>query len=149
MKVLLPVDGSDLALDAVRYALTLREQGLKLEFVLANVQEGTHLYEVVLAPVAQVLEGDIGAAAGDHSLQSAQALLKAAGAPFESEVATGGAAPMLIEIAERHGCDAIIMGARGMGGLRGALLGSVSQDLLHRASLPVTIVKHQEPAEAA
>lgn len=145
MKVLLPVDGSELALDAVRHALELRRQGLDIEAVLANVQDGPHLYEVVLAPVVQVLEGDIGAAAGAHALESAQALLRKAGLPFESAVATGGIAPMLIEIAERHGCEAIIMGARGLGGLRGALLGSVSQDLLQRSSLPVTIVKHAEP----
>ena len=39
-------------------------------------------------------------------------------------------------------CDAIIMGARGMGALHSALLGSVSQRVMHGAALPVTIVKH-------
>ena len=38
---------------------------------------------------------------------------------------------------ERHACDAIILGARGLG----ALLGSVSQAVLAAAKVPVTIVK--------
>ena len=56
MKILVPVAGSEPALDAVRHALRLRLEGLKASFVLATVQEPTYLYEMVLAPDADVLE---------------------------------------------------------------------------------------------
>ena len=46
MKILLPVDGSEPALDAVRHALHLRREGLKASFVLATVQEPAYLYEM-------------------------------------------------------------------------------------------------------
>jgi nucleotide-binding universal stress UspA family protein len=52
----------------------------------------------------------------------------------------------LVEIAERHGCAKIVMGARGMGPMRGALLGSVSQSVLQKAKVPVTIVKDDAAA---
>lgn len=63
MKLLVAVDGSDLALDAVRHALRLRDAGLNADLVLATVQEPTFLYEMVLPPSADVLERMSGASA--------------------------------------------------------------------------------------
>ena len=56
MKILVPVDGSEPALDAVRHALHLRREGLQTSFVLATVQEPTYTYEMMLAPDAGVFE---------------------------------------------------------------------------------------------
>ncbi len=147
MKILVPVDGSELALDAVRHALRLQRDGLQASFVLATVQEPTYLYEMILAPDADVLDR-VSGAVGSRALKGAQALFKEAGASFEREIGSGDPASTLIEIAERHDCEAIIMGARGLGALRSALLGSVSQAVLHASKVPVTIVKHVQ-ADAA
>jgi nucleotide-binding universal stress UspA family protein len=141
MKILVPVDGSEHALDAVRHALRLHREGLKATFVLATVQEPTYLYEMVLAPDAQVLER-VSGAVGARALASALALFDAAGVPCQHEIGSGEPVPALIEMAQRHGCDAIILGAMGLGALRSALMGSVSMGILHAASLPVTVVKH-------
>jgi nucleotide-binding universal stress UspA family protein len=140
MKILLPLDGSEPALEAVRHALHLVREGLRAEFVLANVQEPTFLYEMVLAHNAEVLER-VSGAAGAHSLEAGEALLKAAGIAYERELASGDPAHTLVEIVERYGCTAVIMGARGMGRLRRAMLGSVAHEVLHAAPVPVTIVK--------
>ena len=148
MKILIPVDGSELALNAVRHALHLQRNGLQASFVLVTVQEPTFMYEMILAPDAEVLERVTGAV-GSRALEGAQALFKQAGVPFESEIGSGEPAPTLIELAERHGCEAIIMGARGMGALRSALIGSVSQAVLHTAKVPVTIVKQAVPGASA
>lgn len=140
MKILLPLDGSEAALHAVRHALHLVREGLNAQFVVTNVQEPTTLYEMVLAPDAEVLER-ISGAAGAHALEAGEALLSAAGIDFEREIGSGDPAHTLLDIIERHGCDAVIMGARGMGRLRRAMLGSVSHEVLHAAPVPVTIVK--------
>jgi nucleotide-binding universal stress UspA family protein len=148
MKVLLPVDGSEGSLAAVRHAIHLTREGLRASFVLANVQEPASLYEVVVAHDAQVLES-VSEAAGADALQAAQALLLAAGAEFESEIASGDPGHMLADMAERFGCDLVVMGARGAGAGSGrAVLGSVAHAVLHAAldvaPMPVTIVRRPE-----
>ena len=143
MKILLPIDGSEGALEAVHHALRLMHAGLDASFVLANVQEPASFYEVVVAHDAEVLE-NVSAAAGAHALEPAQALLRTAGVEFESEIGSGDPGHVLVDIAERFGCDMIIMGARGAGALRGALLGSVSNSVLHAAAVPVMIVRQAE-----
>ena len=137
MKILIPLDGSELALDAVHHALHLLREGLKASFVLATVQEPASVYEMLLIPDAEARE-----TVGAQALERGDALCTAAGASFEREVRSGYAAPMLIEIAEDYGCEAIIIAANGKGTLRSALLGSVSQAILHASTMPVTIVKH-------
>ena len=140
MKVLLPVDGSELSMEAVRLALRMRQNGLVLSAVLANVQEPASLYEMLVAHDAEVLDR-ISAEAGVHAMMQAEALLQQAGITYEREVAKGDPAHTLVDILENYGCDLVVMGARGQGTLRSALLGSVSHELLHAAGVPVMIVK--------
>ncbi|WP_309639171.1 universal stress protein [Methylibium sp.] len=141
MKILVPVDGSEAALDAVRHAVHLHRNGLQASFVLVTVQEPTYVYEMLLAPDAEALERVTGAV-GALALEGALAMFLAAAISVEREIGSGDPAQTLIEMVGRHGCDAIIIGARGRGALRSALLGSVSQAVLHAAVVPVTIVKH-------
>ena len=143
MKILLPVDGSDGALDAVRHALQLQREGLRASFVLAAVQEPTYTFEMLLPPGADVLDRLTGAE-GARALKGAEGLFEAAGLTFEREIGSGDVPATLLEIAQRFGCEAIIMGARGRGALRSALLGSVSQAVLQASTVPVTIVKHND-----
>ena len=79
--------------------------------------------------------------AGLHALQAAQKLLDAAGVQYECEVAKGDPAHTIIDIAERFACDLVVMGARGNSAVRSAMLGSVSNEVLHASPVPVMIVK--------
>ncbi|OIQ65282.1 TRAP-T-associated universal stress protein TeaD [mine drainage metagenome] len=140
MKILLPFDGSPLALEAVKWVIRLCGEGLSTSVVLANVQEHASLYELVVAHDPLVIE-QVSAAAGAHTLQAAQTLLQEAGLAYESEVATGDPAHTLVDILENYGCDLVVMGASGASVLRSAFLGSVANELLHAAAVPVMIVK--------
>ena len=144
MKILLPIDGSAVALEAVRCVIRMAVDGLNTSVVLANVQEPASLYELMVAHDPQVIE-QVSAAAGAHILEAAQALLDAAGLAYESEVASGDPAHTLVDILENYGCDMVVMGASGTSALRSAFLGSVSNEVLHAAGVPVMIVK--SPAE--
>lgn len=143
MRILLPVDGSLLSLEAVHHVVRLVKDGLNANVVLANVQEPASLYELVLVHDAEAIDRAC-AQAGLHALQDALALLRAAGIECECEVAKGDPAHTLIEISERFECDMVVMGARGTSTLRSAMMGSVSNELLHSSLVPVVIVKPQE-----
>ena len=140
MKILLPVDGSEVSLKAVRLAISLLQQGLSGSVVLANVQEPATLYEMVVAPDTEILES-VSTAAGVDTLASAESLLINADVVYEREIASGDPAHTIVDIVERYSCDLVIMGARGVGALRNALLGSVSNEVLRAAPVPVMVVK--------
>jgi len=142
MKILLPVDGSAAALAAVQHALQLVREGLRAEFVLANVQEPASLYEMVVAHDPDVIE-QVRSGAGADLLAPAEALLEAAGLSYESEVAGGQPATVLVDLLENYGCEAVVMGARGAG----SGSGSVALALLQHSPVPVTLVRAPAPLE--
>jgi len=140
MKILLPVDGSPDALAAVRHALALRAQGLNASFVLANVQEPPSLYEVIVAHDAEVID-QVRRDAGADLLRAAEALLDAAAAEHDTVVAGGSPAAVLVDLAEEHACDAVVMGLRGAGSPEDADAGSVAATVLRHSPVPVTLVR--------
>jgi nucleotide-binding universal stress UspA family protein len=58
----------------------------------------------------------------------------------------GATATKILEEATRRAADAIVMGSRGRGALRRALLGSTSEAVLRGAEAPVVLVKPVPPA---
>jgi nucleotide-binding universal stress UspA family protein len=140
MKILLPVDGSSVSIDAVRFVIEMSLSGLRMSVVLANVQEPATLYELVVAHDPLVIE-QVSIAAGERTLAMAESLLNDAHISYECEVGKGDPAHTLIDILERFACDLVVMGSSGTTGLRSTLLGSVSTEVLHAAGVPVLIVK--------
>jgi nucleotide-binding universal stress UspA family protein len=134
MKMLLAVDGSEGSMRAVQHVLSLARDGLRLSVVLVNVQEPASLYEVMTAHDPEVIR-EVRGSAGADLLAPAEALLDAAGVPFESEVAGGAPAHVIVELAETYGCDAIVLGAPGEDSA-----GDVMPSVLATSRWPVTVV---------
>ena len=147
-RILLPIDGSGHALDAVRHLLLLRDQGWPVdEAVLLNVQDPPHLYEVVLAPDADTIR-EASEAAGLHALQAAGDLLDAAGVPHRGLVVVGDVAPQVIDQADLEGCDLVILAGPGADEQRALWHDSVAQEVVRHARVPVMVVPHPDMAEA-
>ena len=60
---------------------------------------------------------------------------------FETELLDSPPAEAITKVAETRGADEIVIGSRGLGRVRSAL-GSVSQEVLHRATVPVVVIPH-------
>lgn len=68
-------------------------------------------------------------------------LLKDKPVHVETVVHFGDPAEQIIDFLEKRPYDLVILGCRGIGPLRGVIIGSVSQKVLHRIQCPVLIVK--------
>jgi nucleotide-binding universal stress UspA family protein len=54
------------------------------------------------------------------------------------------ASDAIVAQADKHDAAAIVIGSRGLKGLKSKLLGSTSSDVLHRTNRPVVVVRHPE-----
>lgn len=140
LKALIPVDGSENSLRAVRHVIGLVQGREPMEIHVVNVQEPVEAWEVkrVFRPeeieAAQELEG------GDE-LNAARGLLQAADVPHVCEVLLGDVAESIVKYAHDQHCDKIIMGTHGRSALSSLLLGSVTTKVIHLTDIPVTVVK--------
>lgn len=138
-KVLVPVDGSANALRAVERAASLVRDRAPFELHLLNVQP----------PVSGSVSTFVGSSAvkdyhreeGEKAMASARALLDRQGIPYKAHITVGPLGGSIAGFAKQLGCEQIVMGTRGMGKLTGALLGSVSTEVIRHADVPVTLVK--------
>jgi nucleotide-binding universal stress UspA family protein len=65
----------------------------------------------------------------------------AGGTVIEAHLIEGRIAPEIVTLAEQIGAGLIVMGARGVGGIRRALTGSVSDSVVRHAHFPVLVVR--------
>lgn len=148
MKILLPVDGTELSLHETRFALQLLREGLRASFVLVNVQEPASFYEIVTADSPELIEG-AALDAGEDLMEPSARLLREADVRFETAVVQGDPAQAMLELIETHQCDMVVMGSRALGPLRRWLEGgSVSQRLVQSSPVPVLLVTPPDEAPA-
>jgi nucleotide-binding universal stress UspA family protein len=137
-RILVPVDGSNTSLRAVRHVAALARGGMPMDVVLLHVLPATSQARSRSRKRAQQL-ADL--AAADRATASAQALLGRARLPFRRHVRFGAPADAILDVAKRERCDQIVMGTRGLGAVAGLVLGSVAMKVLQLATVPITLIK--------
>ena len=140
MKILVPVDGSPASIRAVKLAVDQVRALPEASLVLVNVQNfsGLSLTEQIM-PSAWIQREEQRAA--DEALKDAVTTCREAGISYVTRTERGGVAPTIDRVARDGHVQHIFMGTRGLGGVRGLLLGSVATQLLHLVDVPVTFVK--------
>ena len=138
-KILVPVDASESAQHAARYAALLASDNAAIQIHLLNVQEPlevrTHAY------LSQQEAKSIQAADAQRVLQQVMEMLDEAGVAYRTDWRIGDIAPTIAAYAEEIGCESIIMGTRGLGLVGNLVMGSVANKVVHLVNVPVTLVK--------
>ena len=135
--VLVPVDGSAIALRAVEYAAGLAKR-LSADVWVLNVQLPVRAGEkdIDRTDIDRYLQ-----AQGQPIVDAATAILRQQGIPHQARVAIGEIAQTIVATAQEVGAQQIVMGSRGVSALAGLVLGSNAMKVIHLAHVPVTIVK--------
>lgn len=139
-RILIPVDGSQHAVHAVRAMLEARSYDPVEQVALLTVQ-----IPLLAGKIGRGLsQADIDAyhqEEGEAALSEASALLVAAGVPFTPRIEIGAAAETIARVADEIDADEIYMGTRGLGSMASLFMGSVATKVLHLTDLPVTLAK--------
>jgi nucleotide-binding universal stress UspA family protein len=137
-RIVVGADGSEGAVQALRFAIEeARIRGAELRAVTAwHVPPA--VYGSGWAPATTDLDEfrKLAESALRESVEEAGAA--EAGVEVAPVVREGN--PVDVLLAESEGADLLVLGTRGMGGFKGLLLGSVSQQCAHHATCPVVIV---------
>ncbi len=140
-KILLPTDGTEEAEPAARTAIDLADS------------TGSEPHVVYVGGLPNFLDGP-GTIGYDHPLfdkheEEAREVLRklawrvqvAGGAVAGIHRRMGGVAEEVVGLAEALRVDLIVMGSRGRGGIKRALMGSVSDSVVRHAHCPAMIVR--------
>jgi len=141
-RVLLAVDGSEYALQAVRHMLALRDDLRRpeaLDLHLVNVQRSVS-GDVSTFVAGETLD-EYYRERSEAALAPARALLDAAGVTYKEHLRVGSPGAAIAEVARSLSCDLIVMGTRGLDSRAAVLLGSVAQTTVEHSSVPVLLVK--------
>lgn len=78
---------------------------------------------------------------GTKELSSARALLDQAGIGYRFHVSSGHPPNIILHYAEEMNFDQIVLGPRGLGTVKGILLGSVASRIIQLSTIPVLLIK--------
>jgi nucleotide-binding universal stress UspA family protein len=138
--IVVPVDGSEHANRAAQFAAKLAGDA-NAALILVHVWDPPTASLMGLEAKSREEIDAIRAADAQASFDAAQEAIGFAEIPISTHALMGHPAAEIISFAEACGADLVVMGSRGRSELHGLLLGSVGEQVMRRASCPVTIVR--------
>ncbi|OLZ40784.1 universal stress protein [Natrinema saccharevitans] len=133
--VLLPTDGSDGAAVAVDWGLALATAFDAMTHAIYSVDTRRFSPQAEPGEILAELERP-----GEDALESVRERARERGCSLTGTIATGPPARVVLDYADGNDIDLIAMGTHGRSGLERHFLGSVTENVVRNAELPVVCV---------
>lgn len=140
MKILVPVDGSKSALNAVKYAAKLSSNMRSADSITLMTVHDDHGLRHAKQLVGNAAVEDYLREISDKELKSALSVMKKSGIKYNTIMQTGPVASTISNVANK-GYDMVVMGTKGRTALADLLIGSVAQRVVATCKKPVVLVK--------
>lgn len=139
-RVLVPIDGSEQAWNALEYALRERPDDEIVVLHVINPMEGVYATD---AMGGDYWEGwyDSARERAERLFEEARDLADENGGVIDTDEVTGQPSKAIVDYAEDTGVDHIVIGSHGRSGVSRLLLGSVAEAVVRRVDVPVTVVR--------
>jgi nucleotide-binding universal stress UspA family protein len=142
-RILLTLDGSALAAEALPYAIA-QAQRFGAQLILLKIVPP--LLEARSPQMEALVKAQV-----EEAFAPIVAEVQAAGVDVQVVSVEGGGgigcAPIIVEYATSHDIDLIVMSTRGHGGFNRWVLGSTADGVVRKAPVPVLLVRVGEPHE--
>lgn len=142
VKILLAVDGSESSLRATRSLIETAQWFKELpqiELVTVHLPV-PHVGGFSGVVINQEMVDRYYSEEGGKMLADARKLLDAAKVKYTPHILIGDIAHLLVDHAQKTGCQMLYLGTRGMTAMSNLVLGSVATKVLHLAHIPVVLV---------
>jgi nucleotide-binding universal stress UspA family protein len=136
-KILVGADGSDHSIRCFEKALHIIEGNPNAEMTVVYVIDGQKSKEDILHHYDKKVVEET----RRKRLAPIVDTLKEKNIPHQIEILHGEPGPRIVEFANSHNYDLVVVGSRGLNSLQEMVLGSVSHKVAKRVKAPVMIVK--------
>ncbi|GBD11352.1 TRAP-T-associated universal stress protein TeaD [bacterium HR23] len=140
--ILVPLDGSEVAAQAIPHAVALAK-AFQAEITLFHVVPREGIPSRPLTQKEREAFAQI-----DAYLQKIKAELEGEGIETHWAVTAGEPAAEIVRYAYTHNVDAVVMSTHGKGGAFQRLYGSVADAVLSRLTIPVVLIRPKEALRA-
>lgn len=139
-KILVPIDGSEQSRQALAYAL---EEFEEADITVINVIDPIEAGYTAQATVPGYSEEWFEQArdASENLFDEAQEAADEYDHSLDTVTEVGRPSRAVVDYADEHGIDHIVIGSHGRSGVTRILLGSVAESVVRRSPVPVTIVR--------
>ena len=141
-KILIPIDGSDSSMEAIRYASSFASEFNITVYLMTVIEPHHGMYDAYAEQIILAQrESEIIAVVNERLEQTKKKATEMGIQNIITITRVGTPYGKIIEIAEEEEIDLIVMGTHGRSGIAHFLIGSVTEKVIRTSPCPVLVIR--------